>query len=49
VKVGKCVTLNKAMGIFGFSGEDPIAKLSFPPVQVCRLFCWCGYVYSNCI
>ncbi|KAG5416516.1 hypothetical protein IGI04_004083 [Brassica rapa subsp. trilocularis] len=33
VKVAKCVTLNKAMGIFGFSGEDHIGKLSFPPVQ----------------
>jgi tryptophanyl-tRNA synthetase len=38
VKVGKCVTLNKAMGIFGFSGEDPIAKLSFPPVQAVPSF-----------
>ncbi|CDY63293.1 BnaC03g73230D [Brassica napus] len=35
VKVAKCVTLNKAMGIFGFSGEDHIGKLSFPPVQAC--------------
>ncbi|KAJ6906721.1 hypothetical protein NC652_024206 [Populus alba x Populus x berolinensis] len=33
VKVAKCVTLNKVQGIFGFSGEDHIGKISFPPVQ----------------
>ncbi|CAN6981432.1 unnamed protein product [Brassica oleracea var. botrytis] len=38
VKVAKCVTLNKAMGIFGFSGEDHIGKLSFPPVQAVPSF-----------
>ncbi|XP_013583452.1 PREDICTED: tryptophan--tRNA ligase, cytoplasmic-like [Brassica oleracea var. oleracea] len=38
LKVAKCVTLNKAMGIFGFSGEDHIGKLSFPPVQAVPSF-----------
>ncbi|KFK37874.1 hypothetical protein AALP_AA3G040400 [Arabis alpina] len=38
VKVAKCVTLNKATGIFGFSGEDNIGKLSFPPVQAVPSF-----------
>ncbi|CAN1251462.1 Tryptophan--tRNA ligase, cytoplasmic [Linum perenne] len=34
VRIGKCVTYNKVVGIFGFSGEDHIGKVSFPPVQV---------------
>uniref|UniRef100_A0A161XUP0 tryptophan--tRNA ligase n=1 Tax=Daucus carota subsp. sativus TaxID=79200 RepID=A0A161XUP0_DAUCS len=34
VKVSKCVTYNKVVGIFGFTGEDHIGKISFPPVQV---------------
>ncbi|ESQ33206.1 hypothetical protein EUTSA_v10004344mg [Eutrema salsugineum] len=38
VKVAKCVTLNKAKGIFGFSGEDHIGKLSFPAVQAVPSF-----------
>ncbi|CAL9217731.1 unnamed protein product [Arabidopsis halleri] len=38
VKVSKCVTLNKAKGIFGFSGEDHIGKLSFPAVQAAPSF-----------
>ncbi|CAN1171012.1 Tryptophan--tRNA ligase, cytoplasmic [Linum perenne] len=33
VRIGKCVTYNKVVGIFGFSGEDHIGKVSFPPVQ----------------
>lgn len=38
VKVAKCVTLNKVQGIFGFSGEDHIGKISFPPVQAVPSF-----------
>ncbi|XP_024009596.1 tryptophan--tRNA ligase, cytoplasmic isoform X2 [Eutrema salsugineum] len=38
VKVGKCVTLNKSTGIFGFSGQDCIAKIGFPPVQAAPSF-----------
>ncbi|BBN67331.1 Nucleotidylyl transferase superfamily protein [Prunus dulcis] len=38
VKVGKCVTYNKAVGIFGFTGEDHIGKISFPPVQAVPSF-----------
>ncbi|KAK4364853.1 hypothetical protein RND71_016211 [Anisodus tanguticus] len=34
VRVAKCVTYNKVVGIFGFTGEDHIGKVSFPPVQV---------------
>ncbi|GJV32303.1 tryptophan--tRNA ligase, cytoplasmic [Tanacetum coccineum] len=33
VKVGKCVTYNQVKNIFGFTGEDHIGKVSFPPVQ----------------
>lgn len=38
VRIAKCVTLNQARGIFGFSGEDPIGKVSFPPVQAAPSF-----------
>lgn len=34
VQVAKRVTYNQAVGIFGFTGEDHIGKVSFPPVQV---------------
>ncbi|KAL0837554.1 hypothetical protein Bca101_089444 [Brassica carinata] len=33
VVTGKCVTRNKIDGTFGFTGEDPVAKYSFPAVQ----------------
>ncbi|KAA3455422.1 tryptophan--tRNA ligase, cytoplasmic [Gossypium australe] len=41
VKVAKCVTYNKVLfvvGIFGFTGEDHIGKVSFPPVQAVPSF-----------
>lgn len=38
VRIAKCVTLNQARGIFGFSGEDHIGKVSFPPVQAAPSF-----------
>ncbi|XP_075508437.1 tryptophan--tRNA ligase, cytoplasmic-like [Primulina tabacum] len=38
VKIGKCVTYNKVLGIFGFNGEDHIGKVSFPPVQAAPSF-----------
>ncbi|CAN1171013.1 Tryptophan--tRNA ligase, cytoplasmic [Linum perenne] len=38
VRIGKCVTYNKVVGIFGFSGEDHIGKVSFPPVQAAPSF-----------
>ncbi|KAF0888861.1 hypothetical protein E2562_019372 [Oryza meyeriana var. granulata] len=38
VKVAKRVTLNQATGIFGFSPEDHIGKISFPPVQAVPSF-----------
>ncbi|OEL24871.1 Tryptophan--tRNA ligase, cytoplasmic [Dichanthelium oligosanthes] len=38
LRVAKCVTLNKAVGIFGFSPEDHIGKYSFPPVQAVPSF-----------
>lgn len=38
VKIGKCVTLNQAKGIFGFDGEDHIAKVGFPPAQAAPSF-----------
>ncbi|GAB2277708.1 hypothetical protein Dimus_012411 [Dionaea muscipula] len=38
VKVAKCVTYNKAVGIFGFTGEDNIGKVSFPPIQAVPSF-----------
>ncbi|EMS55590.1 Tryptophanyl-tRNA synthetase, cytoplasmic [Triticum urartu] len=38
VKVARCVTYNKVVGIFGFSQEDHIGKISFPPVQAVPSF-----------
>ncbi|KAI9192270.1 hypothetical protein LWI28_020290 [Acer negundo] len=38
VRVSKCVTYNKVVGIFGFTGEDHIGKVSFPPVQAVPSF-----------
>ncbi|WVZ98556.1 hypothetical protein U9M48_043985 [Paspalum notatum var. saurae] len=38
VRVARCVTINKAVGIFGFSLEDHIGKVSFPPVQAVPSF-----------
>ncbi|KAK7255809.1 hypothetical protein RIF29_29230 [Crotalaria pallida] len=38
VKVAKKVTYNQAVGIFGFTGEDHIGKVSFPPVQAVPSF-----------
>ncbi|KAL3330658.1 hypothetical protein AABB24_034469 [Solanum stoloniferum] len=38
VRVAKCVTYNKVVGIFGFTGEDHIGKVSFPPVQAVPSF-----------
>ncbi|KAL6643928.1 hypothetical protein ACP70R_018694 [Stipagrostis hirtigluma subsp. patula] len=38
VKVARCVTLNKAVAIFGFTSEDHIGKVSFPPVQAVPSF-----------
>ncbi|KQJ86450.1 tryptophan--tRNA ligase, cytoplasmic [Brachypodium distachyon] len=37
-KVARCVTYNKAVGIFGFAPEDHIGKISFPPVQAVPSF-----------
>ncbi|KAG5054829.1 hypothetical protein AAZX31_03G095300 [Glycine max] len=37
-EVGKRVTYNQAVGIFGFVGEDHIGKVSFPPVQAVPSF-----------
>ncbi|KAF3595580.1 hypothetical protein DY000_02020609 [Brassica cretica] len=38
LKIGKCVTVNKAKAIFGFAGEDPVGKMGFPPVQAAPSF-----------
>mmetsp|Transcript_2922 Transcript_2922/g.6083 ORF Transcript_2922/g.6083 Transcript_2922/m.6083 type:complete len:420 (-) Transcript_2922:444-1703(-) len=38
VSIAKCVTFNQARGIFGFTNEDPIAKIAFPPVQAAPAF-----------
>ncbi|CAI0397295.1 unnamed protein product [Linum tenue] len=38
VRIAKCVTYNKVVGIFGFSGEDHIGKVSFPPIQAAPSF-----------
>jgi len=38
VKIDKCVTYNKVVGIFGFAGEDHIGKISFPAVQAAPSF-----------
>ncbi|MCL7041327.1 hypothetical protein MKW94_011487 [Papaver nudicaule] len=38
VKVAKCITFNQVHGIFGFTPEDHIGKISFPPVQAVPSF-----------
>ncbi|CAL1404602.1 unnamed protein product [Linum trigynum] len=38
VRIAKCVTYNKVVGIFGFSGEDHIGKVGFPPIQAAPSF-----------
>ncbi|KAF5734500.1 tryptophan--tRNA ligase cytoplasmic [Tripterygium wilfordii] len=38
VKIQKCVTYNKVVGIFGFTGEDHIGKVSFPSIQAAPSF-----------
>lgn len=38
VRIAKCVTLNQVRAIFGFTGEDHIGKVSFPPVQAAPSF-----------
>ncbi|KAG8093153.1 hypothetical protein GUJ93_ZPchr0012g19780 [Zizania palustris] len=38
VKVARCVTYNKVVGIFGFTPEDHIGKIGFPPVQAVPSF-----------
>ncbi|KAG0480850.1 hypothetical protein HPP92_011708 [Vanilla planifolia] len=38
VRVAKCVTFNKVVGIFGFTHEDHIGKIGFPPVQAVPSF-----------
>ncbi|KAI8031454.1 Tryptophan--tRNA ligase, cytoplasmic [Camellia lanceoleosa] len=38
VRINKCVTYNKAVGIFGFTGEDHIGKISFPAAQAAPSF-----------
>ncbi|XP_027334406.1 tryptophan--tRNA ligase, cytoplasmic [Abrus precatorius] len=38
IEVAKRVTYNQAVGIFGFTGEDHIGKVSFPPVQAVPSF-----------
>ncbi|KAF7124359.1 hypothetical protein RHSIM_Rhsim12G0003500 [Rhododendron simsii] len=38
VRIDKCVTYNKVVGIFGFTGEDHIGKISFPAVQAAPSF-----------
>ncbi|THG16718.1 hypothetical protein TEA_021787 [Camellia sinensis var. sinensis] len=38
VRINKCVTYNKVVGIFGFTGEDHIGKISFPAVQAAPSF-----------
>ncbi|KAL6556513.1 hypothetical protein OROGR_005801 [Orobanche gracilis] len=38
VRISKCVTYNKVVGIFGFNGEDHIGKVGFPSVQAAPSF-----------
>ncbi|KAI3842920.1 hypothetical protein MKW92_046703 [Papaver armeniacum] len=38
IKVAKCITFNQVHGIFGFTPEDHIGKISFPPVQAVPSF-----------
>ncbi|KAK4706228.1 hypothetical protein R3W88_034210 [Solanum pinnatisectum] len=47
VRVAKCVTYNKVVGIFGFTGEDHIGKVSFPPVQVAYSSISFTHIFGN--
>ena len=38
LRAQKCVTMNQARGIFGFSDSDCIGKISFPAVQASPAF-----------
>ncbi|PIA65588.1 hypothetical protein AQUCO_00100825v1 [Aquilegia coerulea] len=38
VRVARCVSFNQVRGIFGFSPEDHIGKIGFPPVQAVPSF-----------
>ncbi|CAD7704142.1 unnamed protein product [Ostreobium quekettii] len=37
-RIQRCVTLNQVKGIFGFTGEDNIGKISFPAIQAAPSF-----------
>ncbi|CAI8615171.1 unnamed protein product [Vicia faba] len=47
VEVAKRVAYNQAVGIFGFTGEDHIGKVSFPPVQPSLRFVKCAYSWQK--
>ena len=38
LQIQKCVTMNQAKGIFGFSDSDNIGKMAFPAVQAAPAF-----------
>ncbi|KAH9610249.1 hypothetical protein KSS87_001299 [Heliosperma pusillum] len=38
IRISKCVTFNKVVGIFGFTNEDHIGKISFPSVEAAPAF-----------
>jgi tryptophanyl-tRNA synthetase len=38
VRIQRCVTMNQVRGIFGFSMEDHIGKISFPAIQAAPSF-----------
>ncbi|XP_074320962.1 tryptophan--tRNA ligase, cytoplasmic [Silene latifolia] len=38
IRISKCVTYNKVVGIFGFTNEDHIGKISFPSVEAAPAF-----------
>ena len=38
LRVQKCVTMNQAKGIFGFTDSDHIGKMAFPAVQAVPSF-----------
>ncbi|GAQ79027.1 Tryptophanyl-tRNA synthetase [Klebsormidium nitens] len=38
VQIARCVTYNQVKGIFGFTNDDNIGKIGFPPVQAAPSF-----------
>ncbi|KAI3933878.1 hypothetical protein MKX01_028204 [Papaver californicum] len=48
IKVAKYITFNQVHGIFGFTPEDHIGKIGFPPVQAYTLILGIFFLFLPC-